>query len=263
MSSGQGTDVRNSREKKEVLERKQDGTGSDSDMTGVAVVVGANEYAVEAVIALARRGLRIAAITEEAIENREFSELLDAGMVVEYRCSWTDVPGVRAAIDSAAAHFGRLDVLVNAVLEVDESEPWRVSEQEFTRHQQVNMKLPFFALQASVPHMRKGGKGRVINLSSIFSEFSDGSTNFLLGMAKAGVNSMTRQWAVDLCHERIVANSLWIGAEDDEFLPSAAKVAAFVSFLAVDATAFLNGTQIVVDGGVSALRQGTLLPALH
>ena len=227
-----------------------------------AVVIGDNEYAYRSAIALARRDLRVGVIVDNAPDDETYQGLVRSGLVSEYCCSFTDVSGAKNAIDSMAVQFGRLDILVNGVLEEDHAAPWRVSEEEFIYQERIDMKLPFFVFQASVPYMRKGGGGRVINFSSVLSEYSDGITNPLLGMFKAGVNSMSRQWAVDLCNEHIVVTSLWIGSDDHACLPSPDEVPNLVSFLALDATVFINGTQLAVDRGASVLRQGARLPLI-
>ncbi|MDR1212543.1 MAG: SDR family oxidoreductase [Propionibacteriaceae bacterium] len=211
---------------------------------------------------LSRRGLRLLLIDQDLGQPAQaLADQVAAGRVVLGQSDLEDVPALRRAIDGAADRFGRIDVLANCVLEPGPDGCWEVDEAAWQRCLRVNMKLPFFALQACVPHMRQVGGGRVVNLSSSLSAYTDGRHGLVFGLAKAGLNSMTRQWAVDLCLDNIQANSLWIGPGRPEDLPRPQAVARFVAWLALDATPYLNGAQIPVDGGAALFRQGRLLEA--
>ncbi|MDR1386541.1 MAG: SDR family oxidoreductase [Propionibacteriaceae bacterium] len=227
----------------------------------VAVVVGAaGPIGSACAQRFARRGLRLLLIDQDLSQLADcLAQPIAAGRVELGVCDLTDVPAVVQAIDAAAARFGRIDVLANCALEVGPDGCWEVDEAAWQRCLRVNMKLPFFALQACVPHMRRVGGGRVVNLSSTLSEYTDGQQGLIFGLAKAGLNSMTRQWAVDLCLDNIQANSLWVGHDRPENLPDPAQVAEWAVWLALDATSSLNGAQIPVDGGAALLRQGRLL----
>jgi NAD(P)-dependent dehydrogenase (short-subunit alcohol dehydrogenase family) len=192
----------------------------------------------------------------------------------------TSAHSVAEAVDQARRQLGGIDVLVNATFEDDTSEGiWELGEEALRRAVQVNMKCPFFAMQACVPYMRERGGGRVVNLSSTRSAVTDGHSHLALGITKAGLNSMTRQWAVDLSPDNIQANSLW-GSDTPDHEPRtkragdhdsdggtsgrprgghAGEVGRLVAYLALDATQHINGTQITVDGGETALAQGSLV----
>lgn len=231
------------------------------DKTLYAVVVGGgSSLGRESALALARRGVRVALIDESFDgTSPELNELVAQGNARISTCSFEDIPAICAAIDEAAEQFGGIDILVNCVFEAGPDGVWDVPEDAWQRCIRVNMKLPFFALQACVPYMRARGGGRVVNMSSVLGAVTDGHHQVVFGMAKAGLNSMTRQWAVDLSPENIQANSLWVGYDDPDAIPSPREVAAFVAFVALDATPYLNGAQIPVDAGASLLRQGALV----
>lgn len=224
-----------------------------------AVIIGGSlDYGWAAAERLAERGVHVVIIDDVHEQHEPLSPRAVAGSVEQIKVSLEDVPGVRKVIDQIGSRFRGIDILVNSVIERGPDGFWEVTEEQWQRCIRVNMKLPFFALQACVPHMRTAGGGRVVNYSSVRGQYTDGEHQLVLGFAKAGLNSMTRQWAVDLCLENIQANSLWIGC-DDSVLPSPAEVAAFTCFLALDATSFLNAAQIPVDAGTSLLRQGEML----
>lgn len=226
----------------------------------VAVVTGvAGAHGRAAALALADRGLRVVALDELFDLDAQLEVLVERKQIVRHVLSLEDIGAVQGAVDAAAHRFGRVDVLVNAVCEPGPDALKDVTEDAWHRCVRVNMKLPFFALQACARHMRAVGGGRVVNLSSTMSGFSDGQSQVVLGIAKAGVNSMSRQWAVDLSPDNIQANSVWLGHDDPEALPAPTLVAALVTWLALDAPEFINGTQIVADGGAALFRQGRML----
>lgn len=171
-------------------------------------------------------------------------------------CDLQDVSALRATIQTIDQLEGRIDVLVNSIDHHGPNGVWDIPEEDWDRCIRLNMKSPFFALQACAPIMRRGGGGRVINLSSVLSEATDGEHELVYGLAKAGLNSMTRQWAVDLSPDNIQVNSLWLGTERAGETPSDPQVAAVVAYFALDASSFVNGAQIPVDAGAAALHRG-------
>lgn len=223
-----------------------------ADKTAV-VVGGSANYGAAAASALAGRGAHVVLIDED---------LPSAGVgngVETMAVALEDVGAIRDAIDHVGEARKGINILVNSAVESGPDGFWDVTERDWDRCIDVNMKLPFFALQACVPHMRSVGGGRVVNYSSVLGAMTDGSHQLVLGFAKAGVTSMTRQWSVDLCLENIQANSIWVGFDESGRLPAPDDVAAITVFLGLDATPFLNGTHIPVDGGRALLRQGALL----
>lgn len=224
----------------------------------VAVITcGAGELGMACAFALAERDVCVALIDEAFDQSSEkLAELVAADQAMLIECSLVDIPAIQAAVESAADHFGSVDVLVNCALEQGPDGFWEVEEEAFQRCVRVNMKMPFFALQACVPHMRAAGAGRVINMSSPLSATTDGYSQIIFGMTKAGINSMTRQWSVDLCLDNIQANSLWVDTEG-EILPE--EIAKFVAYVALNATPYLNGAQIPVDAGAYLFKQGAML----
>lgn len=81
-------------------------------------------------------------------------------------CDVSDAASVRAAIDQAAAHFGRIDILVNnaaitTLLKVETATP-----AEIEREYAVNLLGPVYATSAAIPHLRAGGGGDIVFVSS-------------------------------------------------------------------------------------------------
>jgi NAD(P)-dependent dehydrogenase (short-subunit alcohol dehydrogenase family) len=155
----------------------------------VAVITGATStYGSAAAGALAERGVRLALVDESFdVLPPELRALHEKGDPVLLIADPTSAHSVAEAVDQARRQLGGIDVLVNATFEDDTSEGiWELGEEALRRAVQVNMKCPFFAMQACVPYMRERGGGRVVNLSSTRSAVTDGHSHLALGITKAG-----------------------------------------------------------------------------
>jgi meso-butanediol dehydrogenase/(S,S)-butanediol dehydrogenase/diacetyl reductase len=177
-----------------------------------------------------------------------------------------------AFIDDAAAHFGRLDVLVNnagisAFGHIDEItvETWR-------RVLAVDLEAVFFGSRAALPHLRQS-RGCIVNTASISGLYGDPGL-VAYNVAKAGVVNLTRNMAVDHGGEGVRVNCICPGAvgtpmlrshtRDEGIMEEYAKLvpmgrvgapeemAAGICFLASDDASYITGHALVIDGGVTA-----------
>lgn len=205
-----------------------------------------------------------------------------AGRVKFAHCDVTQLPQLKAAIDSAAAHFGGLDILFSnagaggtraGVADFD-ADGW-----DETQH----LLLRSVAAGASyaMPHMLRRGGGAIVNTSSI-SALQAGYAPISYSVAKAGVLHYTRVAAAQLAPQKIrinavvpgfIATSIFgnaFGMDAAQAKALAARVAQqsgpanptgtaglprdiaeAVLFLASDAAKFVTGTHITVDGGLT------------
>ena len=182
-----------------------------------------------------------------------------------------DVLAIEEAVAKGAEALGGLDILVNNAgvyfhTTVDELTP-----DQFQLVLDVNLRAVVFAMQAARPHMRAGGGGVVINISSVAAE--KGAPN-VYGPSKAALESFTRgadrDWALDNIRCVAIAPGMIDTEMEAEFLSDPARidpviattarrrvaqpseVAAVAVFLASQAADFISGAVLNVDGGRSA-----------
>jgi NAD(P)-dependent dehydrogenase (short-subunit alcohol dehydrogenase family) len=175
--------------------------------------------------------------------------------------------------EEAMKAFGRLDILVNnaAIFSSLELRPFgEIPVDEFRRVMDVNIMGVWLCCRACVPHMRRGGRGRIVNLAS--GAPLKGVPLFLHYISSKGaVIAMTRGLARELGKDHITVNALAPGftlsenvAKDPAHVRQGEitkltraiqrdekpeDLVGTVSFLASEDAAFLTGQTIVVDGG--------------
>ncbi len=119
-----------------------------------------------------------------------------------------DSDALRAAVDAAAAEFGRLDILVNNAGGVSARPFLEQSERSMRKHIDINLMSMLIATQAAAKHMVDGGRGgAIVNVASI--EASRAAPNFAVYAAcKAGMLNFTKSMAVELSGHGIRVNCI-------------------------------------------------------
>ena len=182
----------------------------------------------------------------------------------------SDVGAVRAMVRKTAEHFGRLDILVNAA-GINIRQPVDTfTEADWDRLMAINLKGAFFACQEAAPLLRRQGKGKIINVGSIAFEIIVPNVA-LYAISKGGMRQMTRSLAVEWARDNICVNAIapgrfWTRMTDAVFsdpglyesavspIPmgrpgTAADLAGATALLASDASDYITGQTLVVDGG--------------
>lgn len=183
------------------------------------------------------------------------------------RANLSNPADCRAAVDEAAATFGRLDVLVN-MASVYASVPFdQTDEAAWNRSIDVDLRATFLCSHAAAPHMRKQGGGRIVNFSDwIAASGRPRYTGFVAYyVAKAGVIALTEALALELAADQILVNAVAPGpimappGTTDEELQQVEAATPLGRWGGPDAivravrflieTDFVTGETIRVDGG--------------
>ena len=178
-----------------------------------------------------------------------------------------------AAIDTIVSQSGRIDALVNNAGILILKPVQDTTNEEWDRIFNVNTRSVFLGTRAVVPHMRKAGKGNIVNVSSIYGIVGAPSAA-AYEASKGAVRLFTKACAVDLAPFNIRVNSVHPGVIATQMTnslladPATAtallgptllrraaqpvEVSNAVLFLVSDESSFIHGAEMVVDGGYTA-----------
>jgi 2-deoxy-D-gluconate 3-dehydrogenase len=244
----------------------------------VAVVTGGNggigqgiarglAAAGSSMVIAARNEQKTAAAVEEI--QRQFG-VPSVGIQVDVR----DELQVREMIRGALDRFGRIDVLVNNAGVAIWKRPERFETSEWDEIMNINLRGAFFCCKAVYPVMKEAGGGKIINTASVSSIL--GSAKLApYSASKGGMLQLTRSLAGAWARDNIQVNALlpgWVLTEmsgdagkDPEFskqvvarIPAGrwaepADLAGAAVFLASQASNYVTGVGLPVDGGLSAM----------
>lgn len=120
-----------------------------------------------------------------------------------------DARAAAAAIDRTAAHFGRLDVLINNAGSLVRRVPLAEADDAvFDEILDLNVRSVFAACRAAIPHFRAAGAGNIINTTSIAARTGGSAGGVIYAAAKGFVSTLTRGLAKELAPDRIRVNAV-------------------------------------------------------
>jgi len=249
------------------------------DLSGrvAAVIGGGGVLAGEMALGLARAGAGVAILDcNEAAAERKAAEVEALGRRgLAVRADAAKKADLEAALDRILGAFGRVDILINAA-GINSGTPFfEITEGEWQRILDVDLKSVFLACQVFGAWMTQPGRGgSIINISSA-SSGPPLSKVFTYSVAKAGVNQITQFLAREWAQKGVRVNAIIPGffpAEQNRRLLTEERVADImrhtpmgrfgepqelvgaVLFLASEkASSFVTGALIRVDGGFSAM----------
>jgi NAD(P)-dependent dehydrogenase (short-subunit alcohol dehydrogenase family) len=248
----------------------------------VALVTGAGSGIGEQIARLfARQGAAVVIGDVDEARGQAVAEAIAAsgGQARYQRLDVTDAASAQAAVQACVESYGGLHILVNNagigyvgdVLETDEG--------EYDKLMAVNVKGVFLCSRAAVGHMVEHGGGAVVNMASVAGQVGVGR-RFAYGASKGAVIAMTKSMAVDLVKRGVRVNCICPGTIHTPFVDGYLdrfhshnreetlaglharqplgrmgrpdEIAYAALYLASDEAAFATGSEMVVDGGLTA-----------
>ena len=209
-------------------------------------------------------------------------QMRDAGFDAIYRrldvvdeSQWSDV--VSDALDA----FGRLDILVNLAGMQDRGTLYEVDVDEWRRVMEISTTGILLGTRAVIPAMTESGGGSIVNMSSMAGKFA-GEYGSAYAMSRAGMLHFTRASAIQLAKFGIRCNSVlpgWVHTPFTEHIYAVdsergwrservplgrwgepEEVANGICFLASDEASYVTGSELLIDGGVTAGFKGNTMP---
>lgn len=248
------------------------------DLTGrLALVTGSSRgIGLALARALAEAGARVVLNARSADTlNAAADRLRSDGLTVDVRAAdVTDADAVAEMVDSIEADVGPIEILVNNAGMQDRAPVLDFPVDRFRTLLELNLVAPFVVAQAAARAMVSRRRGKIINVGSVQSELGR-PTIVPYAASKGGLNLMTRGLCAEFGPHGIQVNTLapgYFATELTEALVDDEEFSAWVSsrtpagrwgrveelggavvFLASDASSFVNGQTLFVDGGMTAV----------
>ncbi|OPH49270.1 short-chain dehydrogenase [Paenibacillus ferrarius] len=182
---------------------------------------------------------------------------------------------VEHVVRETLSAFGSIDILFNNAAVVLPKELEEITETEWTRTLDINLKSVYLMIKHCIPEIRKN-KGNIVNMSSLNGLIGQ-RNNPVYAATKGAIIAMTKSLALDYAKDGVRVNCLcpagvmtplleqWIGQQADPMATvqaltdmhplgrcaSAEEIAQAALYLASDSSAFITGLALTVDGGAS------------
>lgn len=191
------------------------------------------------------------------------------GQAQKYKCSVNDSESVKVMIDEIIKEFGRIDILVNNAGITKDGLMLRMTDEDFDRVIDVNLKGTFNCTKYVSKYMLKQKPGKIINISSVVGLSGNaGQVNY--SASKAGIIGITKSAAKELSSRGITVNAVAPGYVDTDMtkvlsdnirneilkniplqrMGNVEDISNCVAFLASEDASYITGQVISVDGGM-------------
>lgn len=243
----------------------------------VALVTGASYgigYAIAKSLAEAGATICFNDLNDELVEKGLKAYEEDGIKAYGYVCDVTDEAAVNDLVAKIEAEVGVIDILVNNAGIIKRIPMCEMTADEFRQVIDVDLNAPFIVSKAVIPGMIKKGHGKIINICSMMSELGR-ETVSAYAAAKGGLKMLTRNIASEYGEYNIQCNGIGPGYIEtpqtaplrvdghpfNNFIISKTPAARWGTtedlmgpavFLASDASNFVNGHVLYVDGGILA-----------
>jgi NAD(P)-dependent dehydrogenase (short-subunit alcohol dehydrogenase family) len=244
------------------------------DMTGrVAIVTGGSRGIGRAVVGgLAAMGARVVVASRKADACDAAAAEINAsgGTAIAVPTHVGDLDQLAALVDATVAAFGGVDVVVNNAANALAQPLGAMTPEAWQKSFDANLRGPVFLVQQALPHLRASAHAAVVNVITA-GVFTRASYVSMYVAAKSAMLTMTRAMAAEFVADGIRVNALAPGTVatdmvrnapeemqqsmvDAQLMPRMADPAEMVPatlFLVSDASSFMTGQVLVVDGGLT------------
>lgn len=240
----------------------------------VAIVTGASRGIGRSVaLRLAKQGIRVVinALSKAAEAEEVVAQIkAEGGQGIVVLADVSVAEEVARLVQTTVDNYGRIDILVNNAGIVRDQLLMRMSEEDWDRVLNVNLKGAFLCTKAVLRHMLRQRWGRIINISSISGVVGNpGQANY--ASAKAGLIALTKVTAKEVATRGITVNAIAPGYIDTDmtrglseslkqeilsripagYFGSPEDIAQAVAYLASSEARYISGQVLGVDGGMS------------
>jgi 2-dehydro-3-deoxy-D-gluconate 5-dehydrogenase len=238
-----------------------------------AIVTGGNRGLGRTIaLALAKQGANVAVVGRDRFRNaqvvNEINQLGSKG--INFSTDLTNIDSIQDMVSKVIEEFGTVDILVNNAGTSQTKFALEVTEEEWDRVMNLNVKSLFFCSQVAAKTMKSQGYGKIINIASVVGAVGDVGISAYTASKGAVINltrSLSLEWArygitvnaigpayieTEMNHEELsnenVRNKI-ISKTPLKRLGNPEELEGAVMLLASDASSFITGQTIYVDGG--------------
>ncbi|HJV85727.1 MAG TPA: 3-oxoacyl-ACP reductase FabG [Noviherbaspirillum sp.] len=238
----------------------------------VALITGASKGIGKATaLKFAKEGARVVVCDlDDSVAETVAQIRLQGGQAIGFKVDVTKSDSIESMVRSALTTFGHIDVLVNNAGIVADAQLKKMTDEQFDKVIDVNLKGTYNCTRAVVDAMIERKAGVVLNASSIVGIYGNfGQTNY--AASKFGVIGMAKTWARELGRHGIRVNAVCPGFIETSILKAMPEkvirdleervplgrlgrpeeIANTFAFLASDEASYINGAVIEVSGGMT------------
>lgn len=245
------------------------------DLQGkVAIVTGGRKgMGREHCLELTKQGVKVVVADLSQEDSQKVVDEIEqqGGEAMAVKCDVSEKQDVDNMIEGAVENFGKLDILVNNAGVADFKPFLEISEEDWDKTMEVNLKGYFLCAQAAAKQMSQQGGGSIINIASIaMGQVGVGFENLAHYTAtKGGIVGMTETMAQELASSKIRVNAISPGIIETKMIEplqgeakegllaripmgrtgNPEEISKMVVFLASEDSSYMTGSDVVVDGG--------------